>query len=106
MPGESWCDACPFKGRACKGSILPEHCPAIVGGEPGGRTPPAETRPREILLAGDLVAAVTARLGADRLAKWLAKVATGVPDCGCLERQRKLNEIDARLRKWLGIGAR
>lgn len=38
---ESWCDACPFRGRACKGSLLPEHCPAISGGEPGGRTAPA-----------------------------------------------------------------
>lgn len=38
---ESWCDRCPFRGRACRGSLLPGHCPAIVGGEPGGRTTPA-----------------------------------------------------------------
>jgi hypothetical protein len=54
-------------------------------------------------LAGDLMAAASQRLGADRLASWLASK-LGV-DCGCEWRRVKLNEIDAKLRKRLGWAA-
>jgi hypothetical protein len=53
-------------------------------------------------LAGDIIAAATARLGIDRLAKYMAEQ-LGV-ECGCPERQQKLNRLDMRLRKWLGMG--
>jgi hypothetical protein len=54
----------------------------------------------EIPLAGDLVAALAQRLGADRLAKWVEKWA-GRP-CGCAERQAALNRLDATARRFLG----
>jgi hypothetical protein len=53
-----------------------------------------------IPLAGDLVEAASKRIGADRLASWLASK-LGV-DCGCQWRHDKLNEIDGKLRKRLG----
>jgi hypothetical protein len=51
-------------------------------------------------LAGDLVAAFTARVGADRAAKWIA-AKLGFQDCYCAERQQKLNELDKSIRKYL-----
>jgi hypothetical protein len=51
-------------------------------------------------LAGDLVAAFTARVGADRAAKWVA-TKLGV-DCQCEARRLALNALDAKLRKYLG----
>jgi hypothetical protein len=53
-----------------------------------------------IPLAGDLVAAFTARVGADRAAKWVA-AKLGFEDCHCAERQQKLNELDKSIRKYL-----
>jgi hypothetical protein len=51
---------------------------------------------------GDLIAAATARLGIDRLANYVAEQLGG--ECHCPERREKLNRLDARLRKWLGMG--
>lgn len=57
--------------------------------------PPAPGIP----LAGDLIASATHRFGADRLARWVA--AQLGTDCGCPERQARLNALDARLRRYL-----
>lgn len=60
---------------------------------------PAPPSPPAIPLAGDLVAALTHRLGADRAAKWVArKLGT---DCGCSRRQAALNRADAAARRYL-----
>lgn len=78
------------------------------GADPSSWTPPPARPgtpvPAASLLAGDLVELAAKRMGADRLAEWLAMKLTGVPDCGCESRRVKLNEIDVKLRKWLGIG--
>jgi hypothetical protein len=78
-------------------STVPATDAPTGGAEAGGPMPVAG--PPSIALAGDVVAALAAAVGIDRLAKWAAKVATGVPDCNCLARQQKLNEIDARARR-------
>lgn len=52
-------------------------------------------------LAGDLVAAMTKRVGIDRLTNWVAEELGG-GDCGCESRRQKLNELDAKFRKFLG----
>jgi hypothetical protein len=94
---------CPAQhGRRCRICELtdpahPDHNPAYLAlytDEPtGGPGFP---------LAGDIIAAATARLGIDRLAKYVAEQLGG--ECHCPERQEKLNRLDARLRRWLGIG--
>ncbi len=63
--------------------------------------PTARTGRRHWPLAGDLMAAATKRIGADRLTRWLHE-RIGV-NCRCQDRQRRLNEADRRLRKWLGM---
>lgn len=50
--------------------------------------------------AGDVVAAIAKRIGADRLAAWWQRQ-TGRP-CGCKGRQAALNRASERLKKWLG----
>jgi hypothetical protein len=62
--------------------------------------PPEEPTPSS-LLAGDLLAAFTARVGADRAAKWVA-AKLGAEDCGCEARRQALNTLDAKLRRFLG----
>lgn len=49
-------------------------------------------------LAGDLVAALTARVGLDRAAEFLAHAA-GFEDCGCNRHRVWLNRLDARIRR-------
>lgn len=56
--------------------------------------PPKVTQ--KIPLAGDIVAAVTAATGADRLAKWWARMSG--KDCRCDKRRAWLNRIDGKLR--------
>jgi hypothetical protein len=49
------------------------------------------------LLAGDVVAAIAARLGADRAAKLLERISG--KDCGCAKRQAWLNRWHEKLRR-------
>lgn len=67
---------------------------------PGPAPPPPPIR---VLLAGDLMEAAAKRLGADRLANWLA-AKLGKDDCQCAARRDALNRLDARLRAYLGLG--
>jgi hypothetical protein len=53
-----------------------------------------------IPLAGDLVAALTKRMGIDWVVKTVAEE-LGVP-CGCDDRRVKLNALDAKFRRFLG----
>jgi hypothetical protein len=53
-----------------------------------------------IPLAGDLVAALTKRMGIDWVIKTVADE-LGVP-CGCDDRRIKWNELDAKFRRFLG----
>jgi hypothetical protein len=69
-----------FYGESVEGDALPPSRPSIP-------------------LAGDIIEAATRRLGVDRLARWLADK-LGV-DCGCDDRRRALNRIDAQLRRYL-----
>jgi hypothetical protein len=107
------CPACPLPpGGPCRGHGTPacEHVAAgrrdwigwVLAGAGPEASGGASTAP--IPLAGDLVAALTARVGADRLASWVA--AQLGADCGCAERQRKLNELDVKLRRWLRLETR
>jgi hypothetical protein len=74
---------------------LPPRMEATASASAVVAPPVAPTIP----LAGDLVAAATKRLGADRLARWIeAKV--GV-DCGCESRREALNRLDEKLRCYL-----
>lgn len=56
---------------------------------------------KRIPLAGDLVAALTAKFGIDRAAKFAAKLA-GKADCGCDKRRAWLNRLDRRIRGMVG----
>jgi hypothetical protein len=63
--------------------------------------PPPAPRVTVIPLAGDLVEEAMKRIGAKRFADWMnAKL--GV-DCGCTARQAKMNDLDRKLRLWLGF---
>lgn len=73
-------------------------CPDAVPAPTPAPTP-AEWLAR-LPLAGNLVAAMTERLGIDTLVSTIAEE-LGV-DCGCESRRLKLNELDARFRKFLG----
>lgn len=89
--GKEWAE-----GRCHDGWIL-----FLLGAglEPGSGTPSC---PPSLPLAGDLIKAASRRLGADRLARWVA-ARLGV-DCGCEERRLRINALDAKLRKYLGLG--
>ena len=63
--------------------------------------PPADPL-SSIPLAGDVVAALAARIGAARLAAWWAR-RTGRP-CGCAERRERLNAATRALIRWAGLG--
>jgi hypothetical protein len=63
-------------------------------GEAVGAPPP------DIPLAGDVVATIARRIGADRLAAWW-EGQTGRP-CGCEGRKAALNRATERLLRWLG----
>jgi hypothetical protein len=62
--------------------------------------PVAQALQPTVMLAGDLVAALTKRIGADRAAKYVADKLGA--DCHCEERRQKLNALDARVRRFLG----
>ena len=55
-----------------------------------------------IPLAGDVVAAIAGRIGADRLAAWWER-RTGRP-CGCAERRERLNAATRTLLRLAGLG--
>jgi len=112
------CESCPVAPDAeCLGT-RPEFgffCDLAATGEPtklahvrnrsalaSGAPAPANPAPFPSLpLAGDLVALATKRLGADRLARWVA--AKLGADCGCEARRQILNTLDAALRRYLGL---
>jgi hypothetical protein len=62
---------------------------------------PEEPPTNGLPLAGDVAAAFTARVGADRAAKWVA-AKLGAEDCGCDARRLAINALDAKLRRFLG----
>lgn len=94
-----WCEACPWQGKWCPGINQRTRCGGIAGGT-GDPGPIVVTTPHAPPLAGDLVQALAAKIGADRAAKWVAEK-LGV-DCGCSARQEAINRLDAKLRKFLG----
>ena len=67
-----------------------------ASGPPPG---PSQLIPTGLPLAGDIVEMATKRLGIARLTKYISDQLGA--DCGCSVRQRKLNELDLKLRKWL-----
>lgn len=98
------CHACPLPpGIDCSAAGTPV-CGHVAAGRAEwitwvrGKTVPA-TAP----LAGDIVAAMSRRIGGDRFARWVAKVIGA--DCECAGRQKKLNEIDAKLRRYLHLSS-
>jgi hypothetical protein len=100
---------CPSDGKIVSAHADAGYCPlgkfADAQSKPEGweelqNPDPLKPAPPTIPLAGDLVAALTHKLGVDRAAKYLAKLA-GKPDCGCEKRRVWLNRLDARLRSWL-----
>jgi hypothetical protein len=121
----SRCEHCPVEaGKTCLGDAHPEafphFCRWATSDEPRERemvvlrselgyeapAPRAEGRPEPapsygLPLAGDLAAAFTARVGADRAVKWVA-AKLGTEDCGCDRRRQALNALDAKLRRFLG----
>jgi hypothetical protein len=124
------CEHCPVEvGKTCLGDAHPEAFPhfcrwatspepreremvvlrSAMGYAPpetrtdgGTATLPAGPAPAlaHIPLAGDLVAAMTERMGIDWVVKTVADE-LGL-ECGCPERQRKMNELDAKFRRFLG----
>lgn len=110
--------ACQLGLASC--SAAPRECELIASGRddyadlvrdragmPRSDTAPASpapvSRPDSIPLAGDIVASMSRRIGADRFAAWVA--AKLGADCGCEERRRKLNELDAKLRRYLHLSS-
>lgn len=81
---------------------FPGEPPPVIepGPAPGPTPPPSTIRP---MLAGDLMEAAAKRLGADRLANWIADK-LGMDDCGCAHRRDAINRLDARIRAYLGPG--
>lgn len=77
----------------------PVPAPPAVAPRPDPSPDPVP-RFASIPLAGDLVAAMTKRMGVDRFTRYVTEK-LGV-DCGCESRRVKLNELDAKFRKWLG----
>ncbi|MFL6141680.1 MAG: hypothetical protein ACJ72N_07395 [Labedaea sp.] len=74
---------------------------AVAASEPEAATLVSETLGSPTIpLAGDLFAALTKRIGADRAVKYVSDK-LGV-DCHCEERRRKANELDAKVRRFLG----
>lgn len=113
------CDHCPLRDddRPCKVEITRHYryCEMVDPNHPAyepamadrllafsGEGVPAR-KPPALPLAGDLVAALTARIGADRAAEWISDKLG--KDCGCATRRAALNRLDAKLRSWLGIGS-
>jgi hypothetical protein len=126
----SRCDVCPVEaGKTCLGDAHPEAFPhfcrwatsdepreremVVLRSELGYEAPaprvegdfanrPASTASAlaQLPLAGDLVAALTKRMGIDWVVKTVADE-LGV-DCGCPERRQALNALDAKLRRFLG----
>jgi hypothetical protein len=78
--------------------------PAVPAPQPSvihaGAGPVAQVPQTTVPLAGDLFAALTKRIGVDRAVKYVSDK-LGV-DCHCEERRRKANELDARVRRFLG----
>ncbi len=67
---------------------------------PSIQTATAVPMPQSPMLAGDLVEALAKRVGAARAAKYIEKM-TGKP-CGCGGRKLALNQLDTKVRKFLG----
>lgn len=82
---------------AAEGRPVPVPPIAVPCGPPPDPPSPLAGIP----LAGDVVAALAARLGADRLARWWAEK-TGRP-CGCAERRAKLNRATRALIRLAGL---
>lgn len=81
---------------------VPEDFPDAPAPPPPFTLPGPDHSPQvaSIPLAGDLVAAMTKRIGVDRLTRWVAEE-LGV-DCHCSARQEALNRLDAKFRRFLG----
>jgi hypothetical protein len=97
---------CPGShGRRCRICELtdpthPDHDPAYLALYTDGPTGPAEVPSAHGLpLAGDLLAMVLRWVGVAWLVeRWAERT------CRCASRQERLNRLDARLRRWLGMG--
>lgn len=82
--------------------------PGLMGIPPVPRPPGESARPPrpsmspDIPLAGDVVAKIAGRIGADRLAAWWEQK-TGRP-CDCEGRKARLNRATERLLRWLSRG--
>lgn len=63
--------------------------------------PVAVNPPSPSPLAGDLVAALASRIGADRAAAWVARQLGANGGCGCKSRQETLNRLDRAVRAFL-----
>jgi hypothetical protein len=106
------CEHCPVEEAAwCIGlcewaaSGDPARRAHIVRRSESGPTGERTEHPAPAIpLAGDLMATASRLIGADRLARWVAEN-MGYDDCGCADRQRWLNEQDAKLRRYLGLTA-
>lgn len=99
---DRWCDSCPWRCRFCPGIDYPDRCGEISGDPTAAAGPRPATPPPA--LAGDLVAGLAHRIGADRAADWVARQVLGIPDCNCAARQAALNALDAKVRRFLGWG--
>jgi hypothetical protein len=73
--------------------VLIEDCQATAA-------PPPDPELPQTPLAGDLFAALAARIGVERAVKYIADK-LGV-DCGCDRRRRALNQLHATVRRFLG----
>lgn len=103
-----FCDWCASGDEAKRRHVLERSRIGIV---PPPETAPCDPEPTkvpaapQIPLAGDIVAMAAHRIGADRLAKWVA-AKLGKDDCNCEARRIALNRLDASLRRYLARGDR
>jgi hypothetical protein len=93
----------PLYSEAYRRRFFPEEFPADPPAQAQGPAivSTGVARSIDIPLAGDVVAAIAARVGADRLAKWW-EAKTGLP-CGCEERRGKLNRATESLLRFAGL---
>jgi hypothetical protein len=92
------CEGCPEAPGYCPGMYTPWICDVLRAD--AGHTPSPTPSPALVATAaGDLVAALARRIGADRAAAFVA-AKLGV-DCGCKGRQDALNRLDAKVRRYL-----
>lgn len=99
------CERMTRPGYTCQVDGLPIAAHAQAADCPLGlhasanSEPPAENPAPPPALAGDLMAALANRIGADRVAAWWTRI-VGKP-CHCAERRIWLNRVHLRLRAWL-----